>query len=142
MPKPLLTFVACKLLVAVFQHVLFLVVFRRLEQALEEGEVLIRSVEEVGQPAPGHKHLGRQASFKKLERGLSVRVAMAEIQKAFDCVESASHVTTAVGGGLDERYDYMTSLFKHVDALATLLLFWKSKPPGLCTSLIRLYLQG
>ena len=56
---------------------------------------------------------------------------MIELQKAFDCIEGASHVTRAVGGGLEQRYDYMISLFKHVDALATLLLFWKSKAAGM-----------
>lgn len=100
--------------------------FRRLEQALDEGDSVIQSLDEAVQ-TPGQTDVGTQTSFRKTERGLAVRIAMAEIQKAFDCVESASHVTTAIGGGPEERYEYMTSLFKHVDALATLLLFWKSK---------------
>lgn len=98
---------------------------RRFEQALEDGDPLIRSVDEVSKQVLGHKHLGRQISFNLMEKSLAVRVAMIELQKAFDCVEGASHVTTAVGGGLEQRYDYMKSLFKHVDALATLLLFWQ-----------------
>ena len=102
---------------------------RRLEQALDEGDSVIQSLDEAVQ-TPGQTDVGTQTSFRKTERGLAVRIAMAEIQKAFDCVESASHVTTAIGGGPEERYEYMTSLFKHVDALATLLLFWKSKSTG------------
>ena len=104
---------------------------RRFEQALEEGDSLISSVDEVSKQVPGHKHVGRQLSFNLMERSLAVRVAMIELQKAFDCVEGASHVTAAVGGSLEQRYDYMVSLFKHVDALATLLLFWKSKAAGI-----------
>lgn len=84
-------------------------------------------MDEVSKQVPGHRHVGREASFNLMERSLVVRVAMIELQKAFDCVDSAGHVTTAVGGGLEQRYDYMISLFKHVDALATLLLFWKSR---------------
>jgi len=103
---------------------------RRFEQALDDGDPLIRSVDEVSKQVPGHKHLGRQTSFNLMEKSLAVRVAFIELQKAFDCVEGASHVTTAVGGGLEQRYDYMNSLFKHVDALATLLFFWKSKSAG------------
>ena len=83
---------------------------RRFEQALEDGEPLIRSVDEVAKQVPGHKHVGRQASFNLMEKSLAVRVAMIELLKAFDCVEGASHVTTAVGGGLEHRYDYMKSL--------------------------------
>lgn len=88
-------------------------------------------MDEVSKQGPGHKHLGRQVSFSLMEKSLAVRVAMIELQKAFDCVEGAGHLTTAVGGGLEQRYDYMISLFKHVDALATLLLFWKSKAAGM-----------
>lgn len=98
---------------------------------MEDGDPLIHSVDEVSKQVPGHKHLGRQTSFNLMEKSLAVRVAYIELQKAFDCVEGASHVTTAVGGGPEQRYDYMKSLFKHVDALATLLLFWKSKATGL-----------
>ena len=97
-----------------------------MEQALEEGDPIIHSLDEVFQLAPGRKHLGGKASFKKTERNMAVRIAMVEIQEAFHCVKNASHVTTAVGRGLEERYDYMSSLFTHVDALATLLLKWKS----------------
>lgn len=104
---------------------------RRFEQALEEGDSLISSVDEVSKQVPGHKHVGRQLSFNLVERSLAVRVAMIELQEKFDCVEGASHVTAAVGGSLEQRYDYMVSLFKHVDALATLLLFWKSKAAGI-----------
>lgn len=88
-------------------------------------------MDEVSKQVPGHKHLGRQTSFNLMERSLAVRVAMIELQKTFDCIVGASHVTTAVGGGHEQRYDYMISLFKHVDALATLLLFWKSKAAGM-----------
>lgn len=59
-----------------------------------------------------------------------MRIGLVEVQKAFDCVENSGHVTTAVGGSLEERWDYMSSLFKHVDALASLLLFWKTKSAG------------
>ena len=104
---------------------------RRFEQALEDGEPLIRSVDEVSKQVPGHKRVGRQASFNLMEKSLAVRVAMIELLKAFDCVEGASHVTTAVGGGLEHRYDYVKSLWKHVDALATLLLYWKSMAAGM-----------
>lgn len=99
---------------------------RRLEQALEEGDAFIQTLAEAVEPSPGHKHVGGQASFKRAERHMAVRIAMVELQEAFNCVKSASHVTTAVGGGPEERFDYMSSLFKHVDALATLLLKWKS----------------
>ena len=109
----------------------FLFSCRRFEQSLEDGDPMIRSVDEVSKQVPGHKHLGRQTSFKLMEKSLAVRVAMIELQKAFDCVEGASHVTTAVGGGPERRCNYMISLFKHVDALATLLLFWKSKAEGM-----------
>ena len=78
----------------------------------------------------GHKHLGQQASFNRMERRLAVRVGMIELQKAFDCVENASHVTKAAGEKLTERLDYVQSLFKHVDSLATLLLFWKTRSSG------------
>ena len=115
---------------------------RRFEQALEDGDPLIRSVDEVSQQLPGHKHLGRQTSFNLMEKSLAVRVAMIELQKAFDCVEGASHVTTAVGGGLEQRYDYMKSLFKHVDALATLLLFWKTKAAGMLKTRISFQSKG
>ena len=110
--------------------------YRRFEQALEDGEPLICSVDESSNQVPGHKHLGRQTSFNLLKKSLAVRVAMIELQKAFDCVEGASHVTTAVGGGLEQRYNYMLSLFKHVDALATLLLYWKSKAAGMLNTRI------
>ena len=105
--------------------------FRRFEQALEEGDTEISSVDEVSKQLPGHKHVGRQASFNLMQRSLAVKVAMIELQKAFDCVESANHVVTAAGGGLEQRYDFLSSLFKHVEALATLLLFWKSKAAGI-----------
>lgn len=104
---------------------------RRFEQALEDGEPLIRSVDEVSKQIPGHKHVGRQASFNLMEKSLAVRVATIELLKAFDCVEGVSHVTTAVGEGLEHRYDYMKSLWKHVDALATLLLYWKTMAAGM-----------
>ena len=99
---------------------------------LEEGETQIRSVDEVAKQHPGHRHVGRQASFNLMEKGLVVRVAMIELKKAFDCIDSANYVTTAGGGGLEQRYDYISSLVKHVETLATLLLFWKSKAGGMC----------
>lgn len=100
--------------------------FRRMEQALEEGDTFIHSIDELTKPAPGHKHVGRQLSFKKTEKRLMVRVALVELQEAFSCIRNPSHMTRALGGSLEERYDYVSSLFKHVDSLATLLLTWKS----------------
>lgn len=109
---------------------------------MEEGDPLIRSVDEVPKQVPGHRHLGRQTSFNLMERSLAVRVAMIELQKAFDCVEGACHVTAAAEGGLEQRFAYMISLFKHVDALATLLLFWKSKAAGTCMLKTRISFQN
>lgn len=97
---------------------------------MDEGDTLIQSVEEVSQNAQVQRSLGGKASFDQTERGLAVRIGLVEVQKAFDCVESSCHVTTAVGGSLEERWDYMSSLFKHVDALSSLLLFWKTKSAG------------
>jgi len=97
---------------------------------LDEGDTLIQSVEELSQNTQAQRSLGGKTSFDQTERGLAVRIGLVEVQKAFDWVESSCHVTTAVGGSLEERWDYMSSLFKHVDALASLLLFWKTKSAG------------
>ena len=75
-------------------------------------------------------HRGTAASFRRTEGALGVRVAMIEVQKAYSCVENAGHVVTGVAGASRERSDYVRSLVKHVETLATLLLFWKSTTAG------------
>lgn len=98
-----------------------------MEQALDEGDAFIQSVDEIAKPAGSHKNLGRELSFKAVERRLTVRVAMLELQGAFNCTKHFSHMKRADGaGGLNQRYDYIAGLFGHVDALSTVLLTWKS----------------
>ena len=100
---------------------------RRMEQALGEGDSFIQSVDEIAKPASSHKNLGRELSFKTVERRLTVRVAMLELQEAFNCTKHFSHMKRADGAaGLNQRYDYIAGLFGHVDALSTVLLTWKS----------------
>lgn len=111
-----------------------------MEQALDEGDTFIRGVDEITKPAASHKNLGGKLSFKTIERHLTVRVAMLELQEAFNCTKHFSQMKRADGaGGLDERYDYISSLFEHVDALSTVLLTWKSA--GVYTTQSKLQIQ-
>lgn len=56
---------------------------------------------------------------------------MIELLKVFDCVEGVSYVIIVVGEGLEYRYDYMKSLWKYVDVLVMLLLYWKIMVVGM-----------
>ena len=96
--------------------------------ALEVAPTTISSIETVTSAESGRS---REASFKRTEKGLEVRVAVIELQRWFDCLASAGHVVTGVAGAPNQRFDYFRSLLKHVETLATLLLFWRSSSAGM-----------
>jgi hypothetical protein len=106
---------------------------KKMEQALEEGDAIIARVEDVAlrgkNKAEKGKASGSKSSFMLVEKSLAVRVALTELQKSFDCLTGVDHVL-GEGSGSQERVDYLRSLVHHVDTLATLILYWQTKPDG------------
>ena len=88
------------------------------------GDSVLRSVD-VSAQSNQSKQQSHALSCSKVERSMCVRTAMVEFLKVFNVVEMASYHVTTVGCSKSERYDYVRSLVNHVDALATLILYWQ-----------------
>ncbi|XP_048586399.1 zinc finger FYVE domain-containing protein 26-like isoform X2 [Nematostella vectensis] len=92
----------------------------QMEHALEEGDQMITSAGDTtrrGSPRRSRLPGGQ------VERAPSVRVSLAELQRAFDCIEAVGQLVHGT-----ERLDYIRSLTHYVDTLATHLLHWQTHP--------------
>lgn len=100
--------------------------FDKLEEAIENGDTVIKSVAE----NPGAK-MPAVIKFKKMERRTAVRVAMIEFQNAFDCTRNTRLTDVRRSKLLPKcRFDYVESLFVHVNMLSAWELYWKMNSTG------------